>query len=1442
MLSIYFLHLCCKKLYWCVVLSMKRYVYTFMYMCILYLLQVDERGWRVITTYLEDYDPSCIKLNKRFPGASAEPRSNKFDEKSHKALNSELKYLYTAITRAKCNLWIYDSDRKKRLPMFNLWYKRGLVSVVGNEIEGAESQHSLIFASISTPQQWKVQGDYFMRRSRWEQAKHCYERAGSENAFLSVEANARLLIQKARRESKPQLFLEAAVNFLRSDELFHNVQCLVLCAQCLRRAKPPKYAFAAKLFEKLEKVSFGLCTYIILWCFKLCILLLQNGEAIKCYRKAKDIPNCVRLLEKEGRYSDAVRVHKSPKDSLSKASEYAAKGIQLPVELMPDTLSYTYAKRYANRKDKTVLLEVLAYMPDVHRRVRFLKEGGFYEKAFEAYVEHGELDDAYRLASGQCLFTQGMQVALKHHNPKKHAEFVFHQIQADYFLKMKGGEKLPVKFQSELHSLLTTKDPTVKAHAYLLLGIAEKDAAFCRTAHKTFLDLHNKVAALEAFSALSLVKMEKDPKIDMELVLESCLTAKEVHNALVSYSDLNQLVKQATSFYGLQKVRDVFLTPPHHNMWLSPQFEQHCVVTSGEKSDPDGMLRLQDNATRDVMANRVSRFLQEWLEKYELPQEIHQKMVSFELHPDISKKRFLLQMYSPSNALILKDYIKNIIHWCELGFLQNKSGMCNTAISLLLTIFSPQVSIYLPLKKYHHITIIRSALSTYKSFQEKVKSDVENELNRMDAWFSAWRACTICPSSDTDKAEVSKALEKLEKKVNDNYSNRPALGQAVSSSTSTSEETTGVWKQNRFEAPFSFIYWKRDDYYYHVFSCWLYSCYLIRIEKKPMFAAKQAIYHFIGTIAQRKILTISVMNLVDVLVVHCMSLFAMITRAQRIQQAKFIVPILYKDCIQLFNDLNCRNKGDTWLFKACADEVRRSIRWKRDHRLISDGYKLLETALSILLGTYRRDTRIPVEAQKKFKVLAFALRNDKVLSSGASQHCLVLSLTLFANLIPVQPEHIVHETFGKFSQLFYQVSQQQQFIPPFLKEGIALFQFPIPRKYVLQGKLFQYIDHLLSDGNPSGGSTRAMMIQHDEKKIDFIPLPSTDVRHSQPRPSEPGFENSSVPKSRESYSHSPSPVSPLGLNVYPEAMNVPELPHPPEVEQHPTLPPAALWGNPDYIASQFREELPRLETPIEMGPEHHPEVMQDLAQVIPAPTMEEEEEEEEEAPGSMSATHNPVNPSQEAIDPELINPSIVSGQFCGVCGVGLRMKFVDEEESEMQTQDDSFEAYDTHVRSEEHARNVTLHNKFKEDYNSHYNTMVQELKDLIQRCELLQASQLAQVIDDSKEELDRYDRKISEQQERLQWKNGIKTIEEAEEKFHHFLTLASSEYQKLVADQPQGLNPVRPEDDVAEDSETELDVELNKREVEIDDCTVVPRSEETKKRSRARKKSKRGRK
>ena len=67
-----------------------------------------------MTSYIED-NPSQI-VNKEAPFGKT--RRYEFDASLHKSLNAELKHLYTAITRAKCNLWIYDSHIVKRLPIF----------------------------------------------------------------------------------------------------------------------------------------------------------------------------------------------------------------------------------------------------------------------------------------------------------------------------------------------------------------------------------------------------------------------------------------------------------------------------------------------------------------------------------------------------------------------------------------------------------------------------------------------------------------------------------------------------------------------------------------------------------------------------------------------------------------------------------------------------------------------------------------------------------------------------------------------------------------------------------------------------------------------------------------------------------------------------------------------------------------------------------------------------------------------------------------------------------------------------------------------------------------------------------------------------------------------------------------------------------------------------
>lgn len=55
------------------------------------------------------------------------PRALKFDPNHHKVLNSELKHLYTAVTRARVNVWIFDEDNGNRAPMFEYFKARKLV-------------------------------------------------------------------------------------------------------------------------------------------------------------------------------------------------------------------------------------------------------------------------------------------------------------------------------------------------------------------------------------------------------------------------------------------------------------------------------------------------------------------------------------------------------------------------------------------------------------------------------------------------------------------------------------------------------------------------------------------------------------------------------------------------------------------------------------------------------------------------------------------------------------------------------------------------------------------------------------------------------------------------------------------------------------------------------------------------------------------------------------------------------------------------------------------------------------------------------------------------------------------------------------------------------------------------------------------------------------------
>lgn len=211
--------------------------------------------WRLVLQYLTS---AGVPIENDFPILDQSVlRPVKFDENQHRCINSELKYFYTAVTRAKCNLWIYDTDPSKHSPMYYFLMKKGLVqSLSVSDMTGEDVDK--VFVQESTPEEWKARGDYFMKKKLWEPAQKCYNKCGE--VVLAMEAEAFSLVTMARKAGDQpkvsrQLCQQAASLFLQCattpDNLFQRH--LRNAATCLYNSK--EWLVAAQLYESIQEVS-----------------------------------------------------------------------------------------------------------------------------------------------------------------------------------------------------------------------------------------------------------------------------------------------------------------------------------------------------------------------------------------------------------------------------------------------------------------------------------------------------------------------------------------------------------------------------------------------------------------------------------------------------------------------------------------------------------------------------------------------------------------------------------------------------------------------------------------------------------------------------------------------------------------------------------------------------------------------------------------------------------------------------------------------------------------------------------------------------------------------------------------------------------------------------------------------------------------------------------
>ena len=268
--------------------------------------------WRVVSGYSEKdiqayYADSTVAASgvQKYDWESpllTETRHLDFSSDQHKILETELKMLYTAITRARVNIFIAETDTDSSRPMFNYFQRRksicavcfcwphfttisshtsfiGLhielirlgcvVDVLSNKDNAEEEGLSgvRVFGAMNTVEDWRSRGEYYLRNAEGERqigclrlAAKCFDKAGDPScrdyalAFLSFteleDQDPSKLRGKHGVELKEKLYaiteqlLEARdVNFLSKAAL-----CL------LRTGEQEEYT--AQLFELYGRLCY----------------------------------------------------------------------------------------------------------------------------------------------------------------------------------------------------------------------------------------------------------------------------------------------------------------------------------------------------------------------------------------------------------------------------------------------------------------------------------------------------------------------------------------------------------------------------------------------------------------------------------------------------------------------------------------------------------------------------------------------------------------------------------------------------------------------------------------------------------------------------------------------------------------------------------------------------------------------------------------------------------------------------------------------------------------------------------------------------------------------------------------------------------------------------------------------------------------------------------
>eukprot|EP01102_Stenamoeba_stenopodia_P012541 TRINITY_DN3978_c0_g1_i2.p1 TRINITY_DN3978_c0_g1~~TRINITY_DN3978_c0_g1_i2.p1 ORF type:complete len:1649 (-),score=507.99 TRINITY_DN3978_c0_g1_i2:45-4790(-) len=313
-------------------------------------------------------------------------------------LCSELKHLYTAVTRAKTRLFIFDRNVAKRSPLFEFWKREQLVEELTTE-SGSLLKESIV--QKTSKEAWKQQGLNMLRNHHYTQASKCFQYSGDEAYRKKAEAlNVAVEASNIMRQSimvpgvkwtKKQVQeaqsreQEAKAMFGQAGNEFLELRLPKYAARCF--ASAGDHEKAAKLFESRGAYDDAArCYYSAeLW-----------QRAAQCYVKLQKVQDAIECLEKGSLWQELLETLSSFRTLIPEVQfeEYIRKYIPLLVEHL--------AKPQNQAEDSwqamSYIISIIA--PEIESKLRANASDGnlcFDNSVLELLEQHGFFELCIRL-------------------------------------------------------------------------------------------------------------------------------------------------------------------------------------------------------------------------------------------------------------------------------------------------------------------------------------------------------------------------------------------------------------------------------------------------------------------------------------------------------------------------------------------------------------------------------------------------------------------------------------------------------------------------------------------------------------------------------------------------------------------------------------------------------------------------------------------------------------------------------------------------------------------------------------------------------------------------------------------------------------------------------------------------------------------------------------